>query len=85
MKQQIRELLERATPGDYSPRMTHSCYGYSHGDTYHQYTQRCRMSGITPKEFHEWLAFELEHATRRGPHLRLDDQQRVEAMRPQAG
>jgi hypothetical protein len=56
-----------------------------HGDTYEKYRHRCYINGLKPREFQEWLVFEMNHATKRGPHPTLDALQRVEAMRPQAG
>jgi hypothetical protein len=55
-----------------------------HGDTYEKYCQRCRFSGIEPKEFRAWLAYEMAVVPRRGPRAKLDDHQRVEAMQLQA-
>jgi hypothetical protein len=57
--------------------------GVMNGDTYQRYSNRCKVSGIEPRGFREWLAFEL-WASRPGRHLYLDDHQRAEAMQVQA-
>jgi hypothetical protein len=74
MKQRIRELLAGAMP----PEPIRS-YGYSNGDTYERYSQRCRLARIEPKAFGEWLTHELTMANRRGPHMKLDDHQQFQA------
>jgi hypothetical protein len=58
--------------------------GVSNGDTYQRYCHRCKLQDIEPREFRDWLAFELL-ASRPGRHLYLDDHQRAEAMQFQAG
>lgn len=94
MKAQIRELLEAgrvpkaATPGGYIRKFndddSRDYKGSLNGDTYQRYCKRCEVSGIEPKPFGEWLAFELASEPRRGPHGKLDEYQRVEAMQLQA-
>jgi hypothetical protein len=77
MKQHIRELLEgRAAGNGGGGEGQRTGYGYGHGDTYHRYTERCRIAGIAPKQFAEWLAYELAMSKRRGSHVALDDYQR---------
>jgi hypothetical protein len=58
--------------------------GSLNGDTYQRYCQRCKLAGIDRTSFREWLAFELAAERRRGPHGKLDEHQRVEAMQLQA-
>jgi hypothetical protein len=93
MKAQIRELLEAgrvpkaATPGGYARKFNDSesrdTRGMLTGDTYQRYCQRCKSQGIEPRDFREWLHFELA-IDKPGRHRYLDDVQRVEAMQLQA-
>lgn len=57
---------------------------FGNGDTYERYYERCRISGVEPRPFRDWLAWELAMTNRWGPHVKLDDHQRVEAMQLQA-
>jgi hypothetical protein len=73
MKQHIRELLERRDSESLDYR------GVMNGDTYQRYSNRCKSSGIEPRPFREWLAWELSNV-HPGRRLYLDDHQRAEAM-----
>jgi hypothetical protein len=50
-----------------------------HGDTYEKYCRRCFISAIKPREFQDWLKYELAVTTRRGPHPTLDYHQQFQA------
>lgn len=46
--------------------------GRTHGDTYEQYTRRCRMAGLEAQSFNAWLLFELNLPHKPGPAQHLD-------------
>lgn len=91
MKQHIRELLKMGkAPKTPTPAGTRADVrlagkdsldyrGLFNGDTYQRYCHRCKLSGIEPREFHAWLAYELA-SSRPGRHRYLDDEQRFDAM-----
>jgi hypothetical protein len=74
MKQWIRDRLENGV----DPNERRSS-GYGNGDTYDRYKNRCFLRGLRPKEFREWLAYELQMDKPEGPHRTLDVQQSLEA------
>lgn len=56
--------------------------GRSHGDTYEQYTRRCRLAQIEPQSFNAWLRFELDVVLPKhkpGPAAHLDAYQQLQA------